>query len=66
MTDFVRVLKTRIEPEDVPTKMYLPDKSNRAVIMAELLVCFIGVRHWDNRVESNSPWLARLSVIDLA
>jgi hypothetical protein len=49
MTVFVRVLNTRIEPEEVPTKICLPDKSNRAVIMAELLVCFIGGRTYDTK-----------------
>jgi hypothetical protein len=36
LTVFVLLLNTRTFPVDVPTKTYLPDGSNRAVVMMEL------------------------------
>lgn len=37
LTAFVRVLNTRIVPADVPMKTYLPDGSNRATVIADLV-----------------------------
>ncbi len=37
LTIFVRVLNTRIVPADVPMKTYLPDGSNRATVIADLV-----------------------------
>ena len=38
LTAFVRVLNTRIVPADVPMKTYLPDGSNRATVIADLVI----------------------------
>ena len=36
-TVFVRVLKTKTEPAEVPAKMYLPVGSNRTTVMTDLI-----------------------------
>lgn len=38
-TVFVRVLKTSIEPEDVPMKICFPEGLKRAVVGADLYFC---------------------------
>lgn len=36
ITVFVRVLNTRIDPDAVPTKIFLPVGSNRAAVIGDL------------------------------
>lgn len=36
LTDFVLVLKTRMEPDEVPMKTCFPEGSKRATVMADL------------------------------